>query len=236
MDGFAVRAPLKAGDYKVVSSVFAGDTVEAGENQLENNICYITTGSRVPDWCNSVVKIEDTVYNSAAEVRINIDVAPNTYIRQIGSDIALGQLLVSKQTTISPIEIALLASVGIRTIRCHRNPTVGVISTGNELVDYNAPLDSTTAAAGAADTSSTIRDTNRPALIASFRSTHGIEVRDYGIIRDERDGLRAALQRAIRECDVVISTGGVSMGSADLVKPLLAELGKIIFGTVLVCL
>ena len=224
MDGYAVQAPQKPGVYKVVSRVHAGDQTE--EVTLSpDTVAYITTGSRLPPSANAVVKIEDTnsVHGGGTgqdekKVEINVDTKEGTFVRQVGSDISEKELILPAGQVIRAAEIGLLATAGITKVLCHRKPIVGVISTGNELVDpWQKPV------------GSQIRDSNRASLMAAFKED-GFKVIDFGIIRDQKANLRHSMVSAAASCDVVVSSGGVSMGEADLVKPLLQELGEIHFG------
>lgn len=231
MDGYAVVAPLTAGQFNIHNAVLAGDAVPEEEANLQvasNTVAYITTGSRVPDWANAVVKVEDTSNSNVANtVNINIDVHKvNENIRLIGSDIKLNECIVNRGAKITAIEIALLATVGRVSVNCYNYPTVGVISTGNELVEYDAP--------SPADGTSKIRDTNRLAIIAALQSENNLvmnkHIVDYGITPDNNEELVKIFEKAINDCDVVITSGGVSMGAADLVKPMLEKLGTVHFG------
>ena len=244
MDGYAVVSPLTAGVFKIHNAVLAGDSVPLGEENLKvspDTVAYITTGSRVPDWATAVVKVEDTsLSNITNTVNININVTKiNENIRLVGSDIKLNESIVSKGTRITAIEIALLATVGRVSILCYNKPIVGVISTGNELIEYDTPTSTptpnTTPNSNETNTNtSKIRDTNRLALIASLQSENnlilGCSIIDYGITPDNNEDLTKIFERAISECDVVITSGGVSMGAADLVKHMLEKLGTVHFG------
>jgi gephyrin len=249
MDGYAVCSPIKAGTYPVQSRILAGDAdsvcLQPGE------VVYITTGARMPEGADAVIKVEDTAdavennneQNSNSDVqitslseldrrmpsssekfvKINVDVEKaGVNVRQIGSDIAVGEVLVSSGQILEPAEVGLLASAGIKSVNCYARPKVGIMSTGTELVDpiNNDPLEG-----------SQIWDSNRAALLASFIQS-GCEVIDLGIIGDTYETLQNAILDAVEKCDVIITSGGVSMGAADLVKPLLAELGTIHFGRV----
>ena len=238
MDGYALCAPLKTGVYPVQQRVRAGD----GEDVVlsSGEVVYITTGARMPAGADAVVKVEETsavaVGDTTTEVRskgmrgsddtethvrIDVDVPQSGInVRQVGSDMAVGELLVGSGQLLGPTEIGLLATAGVHTVQCFGKPKVGVLSTGNELVDISSP---------APLQGSQIRDSNRAALLAAFRQD-GYDVMDFGIVGDTHDALRAVLLQACRDCDVVVTSGGVSMGDADLVKPMLAELGSVHFG------
>ena len=219
MDGYAVAAPLAPGQYAVSAKTLAGGV---SKPVAPGTAVYITTGAQMPPGSNAVVKFEDTrgvpgVPEEEA-VEILVKAEPGANVRQAGSDISAGETLVVKGSRVTPTEIGLLATFGLTHLRCVRRPVVGVLSTGDELVDC-----------GRAPGPGQIRDSNRPSLLSSLRA-EGFEVRDLGIVGDNSDRLREVLARAAVETDVLLSSGGVSMGQADLVKPLLSELGTLHFG------
>ncbi|MGC8511253.1 MAG: molybdopterin molybdotransferase MoeA, partial [Acidimicrobiales bacterium] len=140
------------------------------------------------------------------------DSRPGQAVRHAGEDVVVGQTLVEPGDVIGPALVGALASQGVQSLTVHPAPRVGVLSTGDEIVDGSSPL-----APGH------IRDANRPALVASLRQS-GFSPVDLGHVGDSKQALREAFEHAARECDAVISTGGVSAGDADFVKVVLAEL------------
>ena len=231
MDGYAVCGDLAPGVYTVQDlRLLAG--VNAAEQPLAGpeSVAYITTGAMVPEGANAVVKIEDTsaVVGTSDEdkdpskkrVQINVPVPAGSHIRQVGSDIQAGEVILQQGTVVAPAEVGLLATVGVTSVPCYARPVVGVMSTGSELVNpWEIP------------TGSQVRDSNRATLLAAFRQdlgdTHCV---DLGIVADSARDLDTALRAAAARCDVVVTSGGVSMGDADLVKPTLERLGKVHFG------
>ena len=226
MDGYAVCGVLQPGQYPVQEQ-----RLHAGVNATQLGIgyvAYITTGAMVPEGANAVVKIEDTTAVDAAtdaqqqekSVKIDVVVPVGSNIRQIGSDIQSGEVILKKGSVIAPAEIGLLATVGVMTVPCYIKPIVGVMSTGSELVHpWEVP------------TGSQIRDSNRATLLAAFQQDLGSAYCvDLGIVGDSARDLEEALQLAATKCDVVVTSGGVSMGDADLVKPMLEKLGMVRFG------
>ena len=133
------------------------------------------------------------------------------FIREPGSDIKQGQLVLEKDQVLRSAEIGLLATVGrIKYINVYRKPIIGLFSTGNELVDAS----SETLEDGK------IRDSNKlmlKSIIKEFQIAQ--EIIDYGVSSDRREDLHQVMQKATKECDIVITSGGVSMGELDLVKP-----------------
>ena len=214
MDGYAVVGPIGKGTYLVAESIHAGATPHV--DLTSGHVAYITTGAALPNGATAVVKVEDTE-RSGDFVTINVSVAEGVNVRQIGSDIALGETIIRKGQVLGPYELGVLATTGFTKVNCYRKPVIGVMSTGNELVDLcETPV------------GSQVRDCNRLSLIASCIE-RGQEVVDLGIVSDSKEGLRARLLEAAERCDIVISSGGVSMGAADFVKPLLKEIGTMHF-------
>lgn len=226
VDGYAMLASDGAGEFAVAADALAGDPLALPRVE-SGRVVYVTTGGPVPEGADAVVKVEDTegVVDEASgrETAVRVMRAPRAgeWIRPVGCDIGVGEEVLPAGAVLGPADVGLLASLGLRTVCVTRPPTVGVLSTGNELVDL---------AASAPDSgTSAIVDSNRPMLLAAVRAA-GAEAHDLGIIRDEMEGLRARVEAALATCDVIVSTGGVSMGDHDFVKPLLEERGLVHFG------
>jgi len=217
MDGYAVCAPIEPGTYRVVEEIFAGQASQH-RSLLPGEVVYITTGAMVPSGATGVVKVEETEKADESHVKINVMVDVGVNIREVGSDIAAGEVIVEVGHILTPTDLGLLATIGCITVTCYKKPVIGVLSTGDELVDYCE-----TALGG-----SQIRDSNRLTLVSTLRAD-GYIVRDYGIGGDSFEVLKALLMKMSEECDVVVSSGGVSMGAADHVKPILGEIGTIHF-------
>ena len=218
MDGFAVRSVDVASasadsaiSLPVVATVAAGaaaDT-EVGPGQAVR----IMTGAPMPPGADAVVMVENTRGGpDAAVIEILEAVPAGRNIRSAGSDIEVGQTVVAAGTVLGPAHLGVLASVNVRRPVVVPRPRLGVISTGDELIDDDRPL-----APGQ------IRESNRPMLVALARS-FGIDAVDLGTVADDRDALTAALAEAAATCDAVATSGGVSMGDFDLVKVVLGEL------------
>jgi gephyrin len=188
------------------------------------SVAYITTGAKLPEGADAVVKIEDTEEGKRAEdgrelsVVIKKGVSRGTSVRPTGFDIALGEVVVPRGSIVHAAEVGLMATVGVTEVAVYKKPVVGIMSTGDELVEP-----------GEAIQGSQIRDSNRPTLLTAIREL-GYEAVDLGIVRDSVEGLRSRLLQALEQCDVLVTSGGVSMGEADLVKPLLQEIGTVHFG------
>lgn len=216
MDGYAVCGPLKEGIYPLQGRILAGSE---GMNQLlPGHVAYITTGAMIPPGANAVVKVEDTEVIDKDGISIKVDVKEGLWIRQIGSDIQTGDIIINKGQTITPVDVGLLATVGVTELPCFAKPIIGVLSTGDEIVNpWETPK------------LGSIRDSNRASLITAFRSEGNICI-DLGIVKDVKSELANRLTDAATKCDIVVTSGGVSMGDADYVKPVLESLGTIHFG------
>lgn len=220
-DGFAVIAADGPGDYPLLGRVTAGRTADF---VLESGVVAgITTGAPLPPGADAVVMVEDTEFlpGDRPRVRIRTTVQPGQDVRPVGYDVAGGEIVLTAGERLGPAEIGLAATVGATHLKVHPRPRVGILSTGDELVEPGDTL-----APGK------IRDSNRPALLAAAALAGGVPV-DLGIARDEPDQLHAAFWSGLAQVDVLVSTGGVSVGELDLVKRLLEEHGQVHFGRLL---
>ncbi|RUS89088.1 hypothetical protein EGW08_003151, partial [Elysia chlorotica] len=213
-DGYAVRAEDGAGTRVVLGDSSAGDVPT---EPVRSGVCVrINTGAPVPPGADAVVQVEDTalVESSAdgrTEIRVDIKQMPTVGqdIRAVGSDIARGQEVLRPGQRLGPSELGLLATVGVTNVQCYSLPKVAVMSTGNELLEPSAPL-----------AEGKIRDCNRTTLLALL-AEYGTPTVDLGIAKDSPDALLQKLRAALDLADVVITTGGVSMGDKDYLKQVL---------------
>lgn len=226
VDGYAVLHNDCPGTLPVTEvSTAASEFVE-----FHRGSCVrITTGAPVPHGVTAVVPVENTVVakqenGEELEITINAEnVQSGDNIREIGSDLSLGSVVLQEGTFLSPLggEIGTIASVGISKIDVFRRPVVGVMSTGDEVVDVASTC-----------SGSQIFDSNRPMLLANLRAW-GTPCVDLGIVNDDAFKLEAELLSALDRCDVVVTSGGVSMGELDLIKPTINRLGgELKFGRV----
>jgi len=156
-------------------------------------------------------------------VKINKGVKSGQFIRKIGSDIAAGQVVMQKGEQISAAEIGLLATVGVTSVPVYTPPKVAILSTGDELVEPEE-----------IPKLGQVRDSNRSMLIAALKLLGFIQVVvDLGIGSDNKDNLQATILKVLSDVDVLITSGGVSMGEFDLLKPILESIGKVHFGRIL---
>ncbi|MCP9264722.1 Gephyrin [Dirofilaria immitis] len=215
-DGYAVIASDGKGFRKVVAGTTAG--VLASDILRPGTICRVNTGSMVPDGADAVVQVENTRvvnHDNFEEIVVEILNEPEIGqdIRQIGCDIKLGEILLRKGCVLNAAEIGILAASERNFVKIFRKPKVAVISTGHEVVDSisnDCPLGS-------------VRDTNRPMLIALLKENNFKHV-DIGILPDESRGkLEEGLKTALTLSDVVVCSGGVSMGEKDYLKNVLQK-------------
>ncbi|WP_192458499.1 molybdopterin molybdotransferase MoeA [Musicola keenii] len=216
MDGYAIRRSDWRGEpMPVAGKAFAGIPF-AGEWPVGTCI-RIMTGAPIPPGADAVVMQEHTAADSNGHIRITHDVKPNQNIRRLGEDIQQGAQVFPAGVRLGSAELPLLASLGLAQLAVIRRLHVALFSTGDELQVVGEPLQD-----------GQIYDTNRFA-IRLMLSQLGYEVVDLGIVRDDPTALRQAFKDAAAVADVVISTGGVSVGEADYTKQILDELGDIHF-------
>jgi gephyrin len=221
-DGYAVIAADGPGDYPVIGEVTAGQVapfvVRPGQ------VAYITTGAPLPAGADAVVMVEETepLPANGGERRVHIrqGVRAGADVRPIGVDVAADEMVLAAGDWLGPAEIGLLATVGAAQVHVYPQPRVAILSTGDELVEP-----AQTPAPGQ------IRDSNRATLAAAIQAAGGIPV-DLGIGRDQQSHLDERIQTGLNTADILITSGGVSMGDLDLIKPLLEHKGHVHFGRI----
>ena len=218
MDGYAVRfEDLRAdGDttLKVLGTAFAGKPFEG--NVARGQAVRIMTGAVIPSGADSVVQQERA---KASGDSVNVMPLPKkgTNTRSAGEDLRAGQVALKKGQPMRPAEVGMLASLGIGEVAVYRKLRVAFFSTGDELVAIGTPLGP-----------GQIYDSNRY-TIHGLLTRLGCDVLDMGVIRDTPEEVERAFVSAARSADVVITSGGVSVGEADYVKPILERLGEVLF-------
>eukprot|EP00164_Ancoracysta_twista_P003786 GFYU01005074.1.p1 GENE.GFYU01005074.1~~GFYU01005074.1.p1 ORF type:complete len:437 (+),score=114.53 GFYU01005074.1:67-1311(+) len=220
-DGYAVMFSDGVGDYPVVGEVLAGDVPSF--TLTKGKAAYITTGAAVPDGADAIVMVERTEEFTSEDGKrmVKIKQAPrceNVDIRAIGCDMQEGELVLEAGVVIGPGEVGILATVGKHEVAVHKPAVIGVLSTGDELVDVD-----TKPGPGK------IRDSNRAMLLAAVTECGAI-AEDLGICPDNQESLTEMVTSALKKVDIIITSGGVSMGNLDLVKPLLEQNGTVHFG------
>ncbi|KAG0128308.1 hypothetical protein HOY82DRAFT_30917 [Tuber indicum] len=232
VDGYAVVHSDGKGTYPVVSVSHAapGSIPPLASGQ----VARVTTGAPLPPCATAVAMVEDTVLKSMtedekeeAEVEILADkMEDGENVREVGSDVMKGDVVLKKGDIISAIggEVGLLASVGRASVKVYDKVTVGVLSTGDEVVHHCREGELQLGE---------IRDSNRPALLSAIKA-QGFSTVDLGITGDKTGALQSTLIEALQSVDVIVTTGGVSMGELDLLKPTIEQSldGTIHFGRV----
>src|SRR6266850_2338590 len=216
MDGYAVQGDDVAAapvELRVVGEVAAGAVPDRAVGPGE--AMRIMTGAPMPEGADTVVRVEDTD-NASDVVTITAATPKGMATRRAGEDLRKGETVLTKGTVLRAAEIGLLASVGRARIRVRKRPRVAVFSTGDEIVDLDQPMER-----------GQIRDSNRYTLASAIRAA-GAEPWVRGIVRDSPDALRAALREGLA-ADAIVTSGGVSVGDHDHLKPVLSELGTIDF-------
>jgi molybdopterin molybdotransferase len=218
VDGFAVIAADGPGLRRIVGDQSAGYVADL---RIEpGTAARVTTGAPIPPGADTMVMIEQTEEENGQVNILADDIRVGSNIRPVGEDIEAGQLVLAKGTVLGPAELGLLGTVGKAEVSVHRRPTVAVMSTGDEIVEPDE-----TPQPGQ------IRDANRFTLMSVVRQT-GAKPLDLGIVRDKENNLQTTIERGLAEADVLLTSGGVSMGQLDLVKPYLASRGTVHFGRV----
>lgn len=217
-DGYAVLTSDGVGPRKVVDVIGAGDKVLLVNPLQPGECCRISTGAPIPIGADSVVQVEytdllKTSEDGTNELIIWIKVAPTVGqdIRLIGSDIQKDSLVLKSGEVILPAHIGALATVGKAKVKVYSRLSIGVVSTGNELQDPTQKLK-----AGC------IRDSNKLTLINVLKQ-YNYSAHDCGIARDDPNDVKRVMNAALEKYDVIITTGGVSMGEYDVVKQVLIQ-------------
>ncbi len=219
MDGYALSgidlAAVSVRDFDVIGNAYAGKPFigkcHAGQ------CVRIMTGATIPLGTDTVIMQEQVEPLSNGKVKIGNAHRVGQNVRQAGEDIAQGSAVLETGRCLMPADLGVLASLGIAEVSVRRRPRVAFFSTGDELRSIGEVLDE-----------GDIYDSNRYSLFGMLTRL-GVDVLDLGVIRDEPTAIREAFLEASAMADVVITSGGVSVGDADYIKPVLSELGEISF-------
>jgi molybdopterin molybdotransferase len=214
MDGYAVRASDVTPHIKlkIKQKIMAG---AVGTPLEPGTAARIFTGAPIPPGADAIVIQEDTS-QVGDTVLIKKAPQPGDWVRYVGSDIRKGAQILAAGRRLAPQDTGLAASVGIKSLPVYRRLRLGLFFTGDELVMPGEPLPP-----------GRIYNSNRFTL-RGLAQAFGCEVRDYGIVPDSLDATREVLRRAAKDCDLIVTSGGVSVGEADYVKPAVEAEGRLL--------
>jgi molybdenum cofactor synthesis domain-containing protein len=215
MDGFAVMAEDDSPWREVIGVQAAGSVLDV--EVTPGTAVQIMTGAPLPRGADAVVRVENTETADDHVIVHQESINPGENIRPVGTDIAAGELVLAAGTTIGPPEIGLLASLGFDPVPVRKRPVISIVSTGDELLEPSMAI-----------TPGKIRDSNRFSLLAALQQTGAI-IDWMGKGPDDRDHLYQLLTERIAASDVVITSGGVSMGELDIIKSILGDLAEVHF-------
>jgi molybdopterin molybdotransferase len=211
MDGFALKHTLGQGEFDISQRIPAGIAPKPLE---ENTVARIFTGAFIPKNANCVVIQEECeIKDNRVDIFAKAVLGQN--IRKQGEDVKIGEVVLKKGQIIRPQDMGLIASVGLNKIEVFNEITIAFFSTGNELVEPGNAL-----------SVGKIYNSNRYTLLGLLKNMP-VKILDLGIVSDDLQSTKDILQRASNEADIIISTGGVSVGEEDYVKTALESLGEL---------
>ena len=213
MDGFAVRSAdvvVTPVSLAVVGTIAAGD--DSALRCEPGTAIRIMTGAVIPDGADAIVMLEDTESPGPDTVVVKRTVAAGTSVRPVGDDVRCGDVVFRAGTVVGPAGAGVLASINARVVLAHRRARVALVSTGDELVVDGSPL-----------RRGQIRESNLTSL-HNVLLREGCEVVNLGIVADDESVLEGVLRDAARNCDAIVTSGGVSVGDFDVVKAVLSRI------------
>ena len=220
MDGYAIAGddlPVdESKKYNVVGISYAG--VPSTEVNTQGQVTRIMTGGVMPKGTDTVIMQEQVEVIDDTTIRLKAEHKSGQNVRHPGEDIAKDSQVLSQGRQITAADLGILASLGISELHVYRRPRVVFFSTGDELRSIGEKL-----------AEGEIYDSNRYTLFGMLKQMN-VEILDMGVVRDHPDAMRTAFTKASEMADIVITSGGVSVGEADYIKPTLKELAKPISG------
>ena len=217
MDGYAVNVSdfnEKNKTYDCIGESFAGNPFLRPVKK--NQAIKVMTGGMVPSGCNAVV-MKELITQKGRIITTKSKIIKDQNIRFPGEDIKKNEIVLKAGKEIDEIDIGILASLGIDRVSVKKRPIIGFVSTGDELVSIKKPIKI-----------SQVYDSNRY-LLHGLLKKYPVEIKDYGVVKDKIKSIEKKFVEASSNCDVLITTGGVSVGDADYVKEVLEKLGKVNF-------
>ena len=217
MDGYAVNVSdfnEKNKTYDCIGESFAGNPFL--KPVKKNQAIKVMTGGMVPSGCNAVV-MKELITQKGRIITTKSKIIKDQNIRFPGEDIKKNEIVLKAGKEIDEIDIGILASLGIDRVSVKKRPIIGFVSTGDELVSIKKTIKI-----------SQVYDSNRY-LLHGLLKKYPVEIKDYGVVKDKIKSIEKKFLEASLNCDVLITTGGVSVGDADYVKEVLEKLGKVNF-------
>ena len=217
MDGYAVNVSdfnEKNKTYDCIGESFAGNPFL--KPVKKNQAIKVMTGGMVPSGCNAVV-MKELITQKGRIITTKSKIIKDQNIRFPGEDIKKNEIVLKAGKEIDEIDIGILASLGIDRVSVKKRPIIGFVSTGDELVSIKKPIKI-----------SQVYDSNRY-LLHGLLKKYPVEIKDYGVVKDKIKSIEKKFLEASLNCDVLITTGGVSVGDADYVKEVLEKLGRVNF-------
>ena len=217
VDGYA----LSIEDFSPHKSIAISQRIPAGQAPLplqKLTTARIFTGAHIPEGANAVVMQENIVLNDdKTHIYVSEEFKLGQNIRPMGQDIKKGDLILNKGSVITPQRLALIASVGIDKINVYKALKVAILSTGDELVEPGQEVKK-----------GQIYNSNRY-LLSGFLKSLNFDIIDFGVIKDDLDSTLSVLKKAAQEADIVITTGGASVGEEDYIQSAIEKLGNVDF-------
>ncbi len=213
MDGYAIRTSDTTGDHRLVGESFPARPF-AGEVKPGEAV-RITTGAPLPTGADAVVMAELAEISADGHIRTRTSVSPGKHIVHVGEDVTRGSALLPAGRTLRPQDVGLLASIGAATVNVVRKPRVAILVTGNELLPP-----------GSVPTGFQIVDSNSP-MLEALATRDGATVLPVRRMPDDISAIRQAIQSAAQEADVILATGGTSVGTEDHTPRVASEMGEL---------
>lgn len=222
VDGFALISSdtYGAGENMPAMLSIEGEILmgETPEKPITLGECMkISTGGMLPDGADGVIMVEHTLEDFQGICLCNKSISKGENITRKGDDVKIGDKVLEKGTVIGSASTGVLCALGITKIRCVRKAVVGIISTGDEIVDFSEK-----------PVSGQIRDINS-VMLTSLMRENGCEVINYGIVKDKKEKLAEVFRRSLTECDIVLLSGGSSKGERDMTAEIISERGGLLF-------
>ncbi|MEM2727331.1 MAG: molybdopterin molybdotransferase MoeA [Archaeoglobaceae archaeon] len=208
MDGFAIK--FGKGEYRILGEIYSGDM---GEYEIGDDDCfYVATGSKIPKNADTVVKVEIAKVKNG-RIEIDGELEKGKYVLKAGSEAKKGELILKKGIKLNPQEIAVISSLGYERVKVYKKLKVGIFSNGDEIKRRIIP------------------DSNS-AMIIAFLKKWGCEVEFLGVVGDDKEEVEKVLRYGAENFDLVMTSGGVSLGKKDYVIKVLGEIGEILINQV----